>query len=565
MPVPVPRGDRDALADLAEAVRRMHPDRRARYLASLDDEDFGIVEEAMTREQVDSWRSTPDAMALHLWGPRRFARYRYVRFLGEQFRKLVTGEEPRQIWNLPARYGKSTIGSQWGPAWLLDLRPWTTSMLVSYGDDLANENAVKVRDILREYHGQIRTQLRQDRRRMDRFVTDEGGGITAGGIGSALTGFGVSEGGALVVDDPFKNWTEAHQPGMSDKVWNNYRSVLRIRLDSDDAGILVIQTRWHENDLTGRLLKASEDELGDSFKLIRLPALAEAANPQSSDPALWLPDPLGREIGEPLCVERFPVDSVKARARALGTYLTAALEQQRPAPEEGGEIKRAWFKIEPTYPVEGDEWLSSWDMKLKDTSSGSYVVGSVWVRTGTAKWLLDVFRGQWNMATTENAIALACVRWPKLSAHLIENTGNGPEVMAELRKAHPGYEVSDEIAGTLGMTEAERAAVNDIRQRGQGGLLPITPKGSKVVRVRAVSGSIEAGDVHIWERAHFLGAFLDEIASFPNEPNDQADSMSQALARLNKGIGSISTPARTNPAPAALPRRVRRYDGRRTG
>lgn len=561
MPALAPDGRPD-LERIAAGLRNMTRGRRRQFLAGLDEDDLSIVTEALSRVDVEGWRSTPDAMAAHLLKA-RFQRYGYIRLLGEKFRQLVTGEDPRQIWNLPARYGKSTIGSQWGPAWLLDLRAFTTSMLISYGDDLANENAVKVRDILNEYPDEIRTRLRLDRRRMDRFVTDEGGGILAAGINSSITGFGVSAGGALVLDDPFKNWTEAHQPLIRDKAWNNYRSVLRIRLDSDDCGILVIQTRWHEDDITGKLLQESEDETGDKFTLVRLPALAEAADPKSSNPALRLPDPLGRAPGEPLCPERFPVEAVKRRARALGTYLTAGLEQQRPAPEEGGEIKRAWFKIEQTVPSAFDEWVSSWDMKLKDKATGSYVVGGVWGRSGAGKWLLDVFRGQWSQAMTTNAIALAQVRWPNIGTHYIENTGNGPEVIAELRDSKPSYVVSDEMAADLGMTVEERVAVQTIRRHGIAGLIPVTVKGSKIVRMRGVSGTIEAGDVHLPERASWLGAFLDEIASFPNEPNDQADMTSQALAKLDRGSGSITVPAGRPPGSGPPPMRVaprrRRY------
>lgn len=551
---------RDALERIAAALAGMPEGLRKIKLKALDEDDLLIVSEALSLNQVEGWRSTPDAMAAHLLG-RRFERYKYIRLLGDQYRKLVTGEEPRQIWNIPARYGKSTVGSRWGPAWLLDQAPQTTSMLISYGDDLANENAIAVRDILIQYGDELRARLRLDRRRMDRFVTDEGGGILAAGINSSITGFGVSEGGLLIIDDPFKNWTEAHQKLTRDKVWNNYRSVLRIRLDSDDCGILVIQTRWHEDDLTGKLLTESQEETGDEFKLVRLPALAERADPESTNIAMRFPDPLGRAVGDPLCPERFPLEAVKARARALGTYLTAGLEQQRPAPEEGGEIKRAWFKIEQTVPLAADEWISSWDMKLKDTKGGSYVVGGVWARTGTGKWLLDVYRGQWSQATTINAIALCSVRWPQIATHLIENTGNGPEVMAGLREAHKGYTLSPDMIGDLGMTVGEAEQVQTLRRRGIGGLIPITPRGSKVVRMRGVSGSIEAGDVHLPERAPWLGAYLDEIASFPNEPNDQADMTSQALVRLIRGPATIAAARPMPNAPTRIPRARRRFAG----
>lgn len=555
---------RASLARIASGLATMPKEARAEFLASLSAEELSIVQQALSFHEADGWRRTPVAMAVHLTKRRlhdRILNYRYMAFLGEKFRRLVSGEEPRQIWNMPARYGKSTIASRWGPAWLLDQRPWTTSILTSYGDDLANENAIAVREILREYSTVLRATLRQDRQRMDRFVTDVGGGIMAAGINASITGFGVSEGGILVVDDPFKNWPEAHRLTVRDAVWNNYRSVLRTRLDSENCGILVVHTRWHEDDLTGRLMHGAYEETGDEFTITRLPSLAEEPDYRSSDRILHLADPLGREPGEPLCPERFPLSSVMAREKALGSYLTAGLERQRPAPEEGGEIKRAWFVLETSMPTDADEWLTSWDVKLKDVNRGSFVVGTVWARTGSAMWLLDVFRGRWSMATTINAVALSHVRWPQATAHLVENTGFGPEVMAALRRAEADYVVSDDMAGDLGMTEFEREAVQIVRRHGLTGVLPVNPKGDKVVRARAISSIIEAGDVHLPERASWLGSFLDEVASFPDEPNDQVDSMSQALARLDRGPATIQVAGRTDgpAAPVSIPRPRRRY------
>lgn len=516
-PLWLPEPAADPYEDLRNLVRRMTPAQVVAFAASLDDEDLALLEQVVGDLSADAWRSTPDAMAAHL--DRTFTRWRYVRLLGEAFRRAVVGESKRQIWNLPARLGKSTLASRWGPAWALDRDPTRKFILTSYGDELAHENAVHVRDILRTHRDVLRARLRLDRQRMDRFVTEEGGGVLAAGIGSAITGFG----GSVIVDDPFKNWQEAHSAARREVVRNAYRSVLRLRLDSAADFILVVMTRWHEDDLAGDLQKEAEDGTGEAWEVIRLPQLAEPG------------DPLGRQPGEVLEPGRFDLDAVRARRRALGSFLFAALEQQAPAPEEGGELKRAWWRIETRAPTKADEWMTSWDMKLKDKEAGDFVVGQAWARTGTDYWLVDQLRGQWNQATTANAIALMAVRFPQIAAHVVENTGNGPEVMEALRQPKPTYVVDDEMAGELGMTEAERIAVTRLRRRGLGGLIPNTPKGPKPVRARAVSGYVEAGDVHLVE-ASWTGAFLDETAAFPNGAHDdQVDAFSQALARLARG------------------------------
>src|SRR3974390_3180583 len=153
-------------------------------------------------------------------------------------------------------------------------------------------------------------------------------------------------------------------------------------------------------------------------------------------------------------------------------------------------------------------------MKMKKKRTGDLVVGQVWARTGRDLWLVDMLRGQWDQPTTENAVALAMVRYPQVSRHVMENTGNGPEVMDSLRRAHPGYDVSDAIAGSLGMTGSEREDVATLRRRGLAGIIPHNPRGDKTGRALAVSGSVEAGDVHICKSKPWFGTFMDEMSNF---------------------------------------------------
>ena len=478
----------------------------------------------------EEWRLTPATMAHHL-SRGRIRLWPYFALLGQRFAEAVEGRAPRQIWNIPARYGKSLIASQWGPAWAFDRTPSLKIILTSYGDSLADKNALAVRDLLREHQGVLRCSLRRDQQRQDRFVTTAGGGVLAAGIMSGITGFGAD---GAIVDDPFKDWQEAHSQGRRDLVYNQYRSVIRLRLESEAAWVIVVQTRWHEDDLSGRLLQAMEDGTGEDWELVRIPALAEAPDPASTDPLRRLPDPLGRDPGEVIEPERFSAEAVRQRHVALGSYLSAGLEQQRPAPEEGGELKRAWWRLEDAMPEKADQWLSSWDMKLKDKETGDYVVGQVWARTGKDCWLVDQIRGQFNFATTVNAVALMQVRWPQCHRHIIENAGNGPEVMQALKSSAMGYDLTDEMAGQFAMTADEVPKVQALRRRGMAGILPNPPKGSKISRARAVAPYIEAGDVHLPRHASWLGAFLDEHSGFPNGTHDdQVDATSQALAHMH--------------------------------
>jgi phage terminase large subunit-like protein len=491
----------------------------------------------VSETHAEPWRSTPSTMSVHL-APGLWRPYRYWLLLGEKFRDAVTGVSPRQLWSLPPRQGKSALASQWGPCWTLDRDPTTKIIMVSYGDDLADENARTVRDLLVEHSDQLRAQLRPDVKRRDRFMTNQGGGILAAGIGSALTGFGSS---GVVIDDLFRNWQDAHSEAQRDRVDNAYRAVIRTRLEGNDPWQVLVSTRWHEDDLTGRLIDRMQDGTGEEWEIVRIPAIAERWDPESTDPWTRMRDPLGREPGEVIEPERFSIEFERERARSLGSFLSAALLQQRPAPDEGGEFKRSWWKIESEMPETYQQVLSVSDMKLKERDSGDYTVIQVWGRIGSNCWLIDQFRGRWTQATTACALALVTVRHPECRRHLVENAGYGPEVMEALRTASPGYVVSDDIAAQLGMTVDERDSVSRIRSRGVSGLIPVTPKGSKVVRARAIVPYIEAGDVHIPAHAPWLGTFLEEMSAFPNGSHDDiCDCVSMALARMHK-LGTSRT------------------------
>lgn len=501
---------------------------RVRILGRLNAPDFEVAERAIAAAIGAGWRSSPSAMAAHLTLG-AYRRFRYIELLSHKFVDAVEGRSRRQIWNMPGRYGKSLLGSQWGPAWAIDRSGGTARIiLVSYGYDLAVENAIGVRDILVSHSDQLSGQLRRDRRKMDRFTTDTGGGILAAGIDGRITGFGAGSGGGIVVDDPYKNWQQAHSAARRAHVVNQFKGTIRNRLDEESAFIIVIHHRVHEDDLTATLAQDALNETGDEWEIVSLPALATQPD-----------DPLGRAIGEPLEPERFSLEDCISRARGLGTYLASGLEQQHPTPEEGNELLRAWFVLaDPSeVPAKPDRAITSWDLKLKNKETGDFVVGQVWWRVGSAYWLMDQLRGRYDHATTANAIALLQVRHPEATRHVIEAAGSSDDVIPLLKKPIADYEVTDEMATRLGMNEAERIKVQELRRSGMGHLQPEpATEGSKSVRARAhIAGPAEAGNVRMPEDALWVPGLLDELAAFPDGANDdQVDAMSQALKHIGK-------------------------------
>jgi predicted phage terminase large subunit-like protein len=527
------------MVELSELILAMSPAELEAFGSQLPPEDAELLGRVMAEHHAAGWRADPARMAHHL--DPSFIVKTYVAYLSERLVELADMTGRRLIINMPARLGKTTL-LRWFLVWLLDRHPTSQSIFTSYGDQLAVESALAVRDILRMHAGQLRAQLMRDRQQRDRWMTTDGGGLLAAGLNATITGYGVSAHGVLLVDDPFKNWAEAHSASRRLAVFEQFRGTLRNRLDDERCGIGVVHHRMHQDDLTGMLKAAAEDETGEQWDIVALPQLAVAG------------DILGRAPGEPLDPERFPPEAVQQRWLALGSYLASALEQQAPSAEEGTDIKRAWFHIVDAgeLPAAYEQSLTSWDLKLKNREAGDYVVGQVWGRTGPDYWLRDQVRGQFDHATTGNAIALLAVRHPDVRTHVVEAAGSHDEVLPQLRKAIPEYVVTDEMAGRLGMTPIERELVQALRRRGMSGLIahPVT-EGSKPVRARTfIVPAAEAGNVHV-VNASWTPSYLDEQSGFPGGANDdQVDATSQALQRLGVGAASMTAPTRRAAPPA---------------
>lgn len=534
----------DPFADLAQLVAAMTPADLEAWSSSLPREDLAIVEQVMADYYGAGWRKHPAAMGAHL-DPEHFTAYRYMNILAEHFMAGIPhrddtgrwhpGTHPRQIWNLPSRIGKTTL-IRWCMTHSLDATEGRARWIyTTYGDDLAMETGVAVRDMLRQHADVLRAQLSQDVKRRDRFLTNAGGGLLCRGINSAIIGFGCGEGGGMFIDDPMKNWQEAHSEAKRRKASEAFFGTLRHRLDQEAAPIFVVHARWHLRDLSGELLDTMQQETGETWHLVKVPALAVADD-----------DVLGRSPGEPIEPARFTAEDIAARHRALvSPYLVAALEQQDPQPDEGLELLREWFVLAEgaEIPSAPDTAITSWDLKLKNRETGDYVVGQVWWRVGAAFWLMGQLRGQYDHATTANAIALLAVRHPEAQAHVVEAAGAADEVMTELRKPIGGYRVDDVMAARLGMNDLERAAVERLRRTGMARLVPNPAKLDKETRARTyIAPNAEAGNVRMPAHLPGVAALLDELAAFPEgEHDDQVDAMSQALQRLGLGEAKLSS------------------------
>jgi predicted phage terminase large subunit-like protein len=402
---------------------------------------------------------------------------------------------------LPPRHGKSEFISRYSTAWILGKFPDTRIILTSYEADFAASWGRKSRDLLEEFGPSLfGVEVSSKSSAANRWDIEghEGGMVTAG-VNGPITGKGADIG---IIDDPVKNDQEAMSATYQERTYEWYKSTFRTRLHKGGA-IILIMTRWHENDLAGKLLAAQEED-GEKWDVVSLTAIAEEG------------DALGREPGEPLCPELFTLEALENIKKAVGAFWWAALYQQRPSPAEGGILKRNWWKYYRQAPEKFEEVIQSWDMSFKDFNTSDYVVGQVWGRKGADKYLLDQVRARLDFPATVQAVRNLTSKWPQARAKLVEDKANGTAVIATLK---------NEISG----------------------LIPVNPEGGKIVRAQAVSPDIEAGNVYLPDPtiAPWIHDFVEECAAFPNGAHDdQVDAMSQALHRLTKRkhIGPVHKP-----------------------
>lgn len=237
---------------------------------------------------------------------------------------------------VPPRYGKSELGSINFPAWYLGRHPEKEVIVSSYSADLAQDFGYKTRNLVNsnEYHEIFRTKLRDDSKSKAKWLTEEGGGYTAVGVGGAITGRGAD---ILLIDDPFKNREEAESQVIRDKVWGWYTSTAYTRLEKD-AKVILIMTRWHKDDLAGRLLKAQE-EGGEQWEVVKFPAIAEQ-------------DEKYRKQGEPLWPQKYDLEALNNIKTTVGVYDWNALYQQTPIGKETQEFREHYFKTREQQEVD---------------------------------------------------------------------------------------------------------------------------------------------------------------------------------------------------------------------
>ena len=420
----------------------------------------------------------------------------------------------RLLISLPPQHGKSEIVSHWTPVWFLSNWLQRKVGLASYAAEFASGWGRKARDTI-VATPELGIGIRPDLSSASMWELTAGGGMMTSGVGGPLTGHGFD---LLIIDDPIKNRQEANSAAVRRHLWEWWRSTARTRL-RPGGSIIIVQTRWHEDDLIGMLLGAmgegDADYPEDTWEHIRLPALAETG------------DPLGRGEGEPLWPGRYGEASLAATRLAIGPQEWAGLYQQRPSPM-GGSVFSAqdfrYFRIDrdsETFVLttpQGPVYVNLADcfrFTTVDTASSmreraDYTVAATWALTGDRDMLL---------------LDVARVR--------IESPDIVPLMSQVHAKLEPGY---------MGV---EGASVFQAARRAGLPVRKLNPDTDKWTRDQPAAARMSAGTVYFLAGAPRLRDLEDELLAFPNGAHDdQVDCLSYAALEVVRGRARGRTQAR---------------------
>ncbi len=446
-----------------------------------------------------------------LWKPAR-----HLDFLCRKLEAVERGEIKRLIVTMPPRHGKSEVISKSFPSWCIGKHPDWDIIISSYGASLAESHSEVCRDRFAEFAPEIfGVRLSKSSSSVSEWgVEGHRGTVIAAGVDGAITGKGAH---IAIIDDPLKNMKEARSPTIRETVKEWYRTTLRTRLAPGGAIILVL-TRWHQDDLAGYLLNEMEAGTGEQWDVFNLPAIAEDD------------DALGRAPGDPLWPERFSLQDLEATKGSTTLYEWNALYQQHPSDPEGGLFKREFFRYysagKRTYTLhapEGDRHLAREYLTIFQTcdpagslkSSADWFVISTWGKGPAGDLLLlDVFRTR--------------IEGPDHLANLTSQA-------AKWRPAKIGVEPAN-----LGKTTYQTAVRSSLP------VVPLNPDADKYTRALTIAAYYENGTVWHPRDAPWLDEWEEELAAFPTGAHDdQVDTAAYAgimFYDIRAGRGVISSP-----------------------
>jgi len=430
------------------------------------------------------------------------------RILADMLMAIEQGEKDRICVNIPPRHGKSQLVSIFFPAWFLGRNPNKKVMMVSHTTDLAVDFGRKVRNLISvdAYKSIFPTvALAADSKSAGRWNTNVGGEYYACGVGSALAGRGAD---LLLVDDPHSEQDVINGNfSVFEKAYEWYTFGARTRL-MPGGRVAIIQTRWHMDDLTGRVVRdMTQNERADEFEVIEFPAILD------------LEDKAGKPIQKPLWPEFFDLDALLRTKASMPVFQWNAQYQQEPTAEEAALVKR--------------EWWQHWERE--DPPNCEYIIMSLDAAAEKHNRADFTALTTWGVFFNEEVDAYHIILLNSIKKRL-----EFPELKELAMEEYADWEPDSFI---VEKKSAGTALYQEMRRMG----LPVqeyTPhrgSGDKLARLNSVADIVASGLVWMPE-TRWAEEVIEEIAGFPFMSHDDlVDSTVMALMRFRQG-GFIRLP-----------------------
>lgn len=461
---------------------------------SLDALDPALAAEILAQlEGRPSRWATPLSMLTHL--DPRMVETPALRLISDAIVRCMRTPNGRLAISMPPQEGKTSLTRAF-VAWALAQNADLPVIYASYNQSMANRSGRAIRQLV-ESHAELGLTIASDNGAAgDWTIQGKTGGVRSAGRGAGISGVPA---GLVVIDDPFKE-QEAYSETIREEAWAWWTDGVSARFGADTK-VLVVHTRWHTDDLIGRLLRLDAHA---GWEYLNIPA--EAVDAET--------DPLGREPGEfMVSAQGRSREQWELRKATAGPKAWQALYQGAPTTAEGDTFKRAdwkrWRSLPESIGADGAHWLSgmdaivsSWDLTFKGSATSDWCVGQVWAFRGAEAFLVHQVRARMAYPDQVAAVRAIAALYPQARPHLVEDKANGSAVLATLSTQVPG-------------------------------LVPVDPQRSKVVRANAVTPFVHAGNV--WLPADdvrpWAAELVEEAAGFPlTAHDDQVDAMSQALS-----------------------------------
>jgi predicted phage terminase large subunit-like protein len=420
------------------------------------------------------------------------------RLLIDQLERVASGEVDRLAVFMPPGSAKSTYGSIIFPPWFMAGRPEMQVLAASHTTELAERWGRKVRGLIAEHAATLGCSLSPVSNAAGRWQLSNGSEYFAAGVGAGIAGFRAD---LAVIDDPLRSREDADSELNRNKQWEWFKGDLSPRL-KPGARIVLIQTRWHEDDLAGRILEEAK-RTGRTWRVISLPAVAE------------VDDLLGRKSGEYLWDDSYGYGKTLRDAEREQTPRNwSALYQQRPAPETGDYFKEEWLRPYVTAPDRKTLVTYGGSDFAVTANGGDYTVHVViGIDPEDRPWLLDLWRGQTASDVWVETLCDMIGRW-KPNGWAFElgqiKSGVGPflEKRARERKTYTLFE-------------------------------NFPTRGDKAVRAQSIRGRVAMLGLQVPAGAKWYPDLRSELLSFPaGKHDDQVDALGlvgQLLDKMGSG------------------------------